>query len=66
MNSIFVYVLEVLLTLDKMEITSRLMSTRFEFCGQSILKVNQVFDTVCIVLYIGCSGPVVECLMKVI
>ena len=32
---------------------------------QSILKVIQAFHTVRIDLYIGCSGPVVECLNKV-
>ena len=31
-----------------------------------MLKANQAFHTVCIVLFIGCSGPVVQCLNKTI
>ena len=30
----------------------------FEIYGQSLLKVIKEFHAVCIVLYIGCSGPV--------
>ena len=37
----------------------------FEFRGQSILKVVHAFHTVCIGLYIGCSGPVVMDLNKI-
>ena len=40
------------------------MCTKFEIWGQSLLKVIQAIHTVHIVLYIGCSGPVVECLTK--
>ena len=29
------------------------------------MEVIQAFHTVCIVLHIGCSGPVVECLNKI-
>ena len=58
MNEIFVYVLEFMLTFDKMQNNSTLMCTKFEISGQSILKVIQAFHTVCIVLYIECSGPV--------
>ena len=29
------------------------------FCGQSILKVIQLLNTVCIVQYTGCSVPVI-------
>ena len=45
--------------------TSPLMCTKFEIWRQSILKVIQAFHTVRIVLYIRCSGPVVECLNKI-
>ena len=38
------------------------MWKKFEIWGWSILKVIQAFHTVRIVLYIGCSGPVVESL----
>ena len=31
-----------------------------------MLKVNQAFHTVRIVLFIGCSGPVVQCLNKTV
>ena len=56
----FVYGLEFMLTLDKMQNTNPLMHTKFEIFGQSILKVIQAFYTVRIILYIGCSGPIVE------
>ena len=59
-NEIFAYVLEFMLTFDKMQNTSPLMCTKFEICGQSILEVIQAFYTVCIVLHIGCSGPVLS------
>ena len=49
-----------MLTFDKMQNTSPLMCTKFKISGQSILKVIQAFHTVLIVLYIGCSGQVVE------
>ena len=63
MKEIFAYVLEFMLTFDKMHNTSPL---KFEICGQSILKVIKLLHTVFfIVLYIGCSGPVVECLNKI-
>ena len=61
----FVYVLEFMLTFDKMQNTNPLMCTKFEICGQSILKIIQAFHTVRIVLHIRCSGPVVECLNKI-
>ena len=32
---------------------------------RAFLKVIQAFHTVRIILYIGCSGPVVECLNKI-
>ena len=54
-----------MLTFDKLQNTSPLMCTKFEIRGQSILEVIQAFHTVRIVLYIGCSGPVVECLKKI-
>ena len=38
------------------------MCSNFEIWGQSILEVIQAFHTVRIVVYILCSGPVVECL----
>ena len=60
MKGIFVYVLEFMLAFDKMQNTSPLMCTKFEICMASILRVIQAFHTVRIVLYIGCSGPVVE------
>ena len=56
MKSIFVYVLEFMLTVDKMQNISTLMCKNFEILGQSILKVIQAFHTVHI--YIGCSGSV--------
>ena len=64
MKGIFVYVLEFMLTFDKMQNTSPLLCTNYEIWWQSILKVIQAFHTVRIVLYIGCSGPVVENLYK--
>ena len=54
-----------MLTFDKMQNAIPLMCTKFEMWGQSILKVIQAFHTVRIVLYIGCSGPVVLCLNKI-
>ena len=51
----FVYVLEFMLTLD----ISTLTWEKLEIYGWSILKVIQAFHTVCLVLYIRCSGPVV-------
>ena len=63
MKECFADVLEFMLNFDKMQNT--LMYTKFEILGQSILKVIQAFHTVRIVLYIGCSGPVVECLNKI-
>ena len=65
MKYIFAYVPQFMLTFYKMQNTSPLMYTLFEISGQSILEVIQAFHTVCIVLYIGCSGPVVECLDKI-
>ena len=64
MKQFLAYVLEFMLTFDKMQNTSPLMCTKFETWGQSILKVIQAFHSVCIVLYIGCSGPVVKCQYK--
>ena len=55
MKDIFVYVLEFMLTLDKMPNISK----KFEIYGQSILKVIQAFNNVRIVLYSGCSDPVI-------
>ena len=53
LKEFFAYVLELMLTFDKMQNTgSPLMYTKFEIWGQ-------------IVLYVGCSGPVVECLNKI-
>ena len=60
MNESCAYVLEFMLTFDKVQNTSPLMCTKFEIWGQSILKVFQDFHTVR-----GCSGPVVECLIKI-
>ena len=57
MKGIFVYVLEFMLSLDKMQNISILMCKKFRTWGQSILKVIQAFHTECIVLYIWCSGP---------
>ena len=61
MKESFAYVLEFMLSFDKMQNTSPLVCTKFEILEQSILKVIQAFYAVRIVLYIGCSGPVVEC-----
>ena len=57
---VYVLAMEFMLSFDKMQNTSPLMCTQFEIWGQSILKINQAFHTVRIVLYIRCSGPVVE------
>ena len=65
MKEIFAYVLEFMLTFNKMKYTSPLMCTKFKIWGQSILEVIQTFHTVRIVLYIGCYGPVVEFLNKI-
>ena len=48
-----------MLTLTKVQNNCTLMCTNFEIWGLNILKVIQTFHTVRIVLYIGCSGPVV-------
>ena len=48
-------------TFDKFQNTNPLMCTKFDIWGQSILEGIQAFHTVRIDLYIGCSGPVVEC-----
>ena len=48
----FPYVLEFMLTFDKMQNTSHLMCTEFEIWGQSILKVIQAFHTA----RVGISG----------
>ena len=53
MQEIFAYVLEFMLTFDKMQNTSPLMCTRFEIWGQSIFKVIQAFHTVHIVCISG-------------
>ena len=58
-KEIFAYGLEFMLTLAKMQNNSTLMWTKIEIWGWSILKVIQAFHTVCIVLCIGRSGPVV-------
>ena len=65
MKEILAYVLEFMLMFDKMQDINPLICTKFEIGGQSILEVIQAFHTVRIVLYIGCSGPVVECLNKI-
>ena len=59
MEEIFAYVLEFMLTFDKMKKPSPLMFTKFEIWGWSILKVIQALHTIRIVLYIGSSDPVV-------
>ena len=61
----FAYVLDFTLTFNKMQNTSLLMCIKFEIGEQSILEVIQFFHTVRIVLHIGCSGPVGECLNKI-
>ena len=65
MKTFFAYVLEFRLTFDKMQNANPLMCTKFEIRGKNILEVIQAFHTVRIVLYIGCSDPVVECLNKI-
>ena len=65
MKEFFSYVLEFMITFDKMQNTIPLMCTNFEIREQNILKVIQSFHTICIILYIGCSDPVVECLNKI-
>ena len=65
MKEVFAYVLEYMLTFDKTQNTNPLMCTEFESWGQGILEVIQAFHSVRIVLYIRCSGPVVECLNKI-
>ena len=65
MKEIFAYVLEFMQTFDNMQNTDPLLCTKFEIVGQGIFDVIQAFHIVRIVLYIGCSGPVVECLNKI-
>ena len=66
MKGFFVYALEFMLSFDKMQNTRPVMFPKFDSRGKSILTVIQVFFyTLCIVLYIGCSGPVVEDLNKI-
>ena len=48
-----------MLNLDKMQNNSTLIWKKFEIWGRSIFKVIQTFHTVRIVLYIGCSAPVI-------
>ena len=48
-----------MLTLDIMQNNSTLMWKKFEIWSWSILKVIKAFNTVHIVLYIVCSGPVI-------
>ena len=66
MKEKFAYVLEFMLTFDKMQNNSPLLCAKFEILGQSILNAIQAFHTVHIALYIGCSGPVVKCLNEII
>ena len=61
MKKFFAYVLEFMLTFDQMQNTNLLVCTKFVI----VFEVIQAFHTVRIVLYIGCSGPVVECLNKI-
>ena len=61
----FAYILEFMLTFEKMQNTNPLMCTKFEIWRQGILEVIQALHTVRIVLYIGCFGPGVECLNKI-
>ena len=65
MKEILAHVLKFMLTFNKMQNTSPLMCKKFESRGQSILKVIQAFHTVRVVLYFGCSGPVVGCLNNI-
>ena len=65
MEEVFDYVLEFMLTFDKMQNINPLMCKKFVICGQGVLEVIQAFHTVCIVMHIGCSGPVIECLDKI-
>ena len=46
-------------TLAKMQNNNTLEWTKFEIWDWSFLKLIQAFHTVRIVLYIGCSDPVV-------
>ena len=59
MKIFLAYVLEFMIASTKMQNNSTLMWKQFEIWGWSILKVIQAFHTVGIVLYIGCSGPVI-------
>ena len=52
-----------MLTLNKVQNTSPFI--KFEIWAQSILNVIQAFHTVRIVLYIRCSGAVVEYLKRI-
>ena len=65
MKESLAYVLECMLTCDKMQNINPLMCTKFEIWWQSILEVIKAFHIVRIILYIWCSGPVVECLNKI-
>ena len=53
----FIYVLEFMLILDKMQNQSFNAYNKIEIWGHCFSKVNQAFHTVRINLYIGCPGP---------
>ena len=61
MEGIFVYVLEYMLTLvslDKMQNISFLICKSSKSEGRALKIIRQASHIVCIVLHIGCSGPV--------
>ena len=60
MKGIFAYVLEFMLTLGNIAKYQYFNVQKVRNpSASSILKVRQAFHTVRIVLYIGCSGPVI-------
>ena len=65
MEGFFVNVLEFRLSFNQMQNTSPLMCTKFRNLRAEHFEIIQAFHTVRIVLYIGCSGPVVEDLNKI-
>ena len=62
MKESFAYVLEFMPTLGKMQDNSTLLLKNSKSEARAFLKVIKAFQTVPIVLYIGCSGPVVRSL----
>ena len=61
MKGIFVYVMEFMLSIDKMQYISTLNVPKALNLRAEHFERFQAFHTVRIILYIGCSGPVIDC-----